>query len=98
MLLFLPTSMDRAAGHNPSVITEFTAGERIGQTFRALADGLEAVDLQWSSDRPSRVVVAWRLLGTARAGSSDGSGLWVPIYEGTTTVRLPGGRSTYRFA
>jgi len=96
--IFLPMSAIRAAGERPYVIEDLAAGERVGQTFRILDDGLESVDIELSSTGPASTDIMCRLLGSPNDAPNDGFGRWAAIYEWKTTLQLPRGRSWHHFA
>ncbi|MBI3491985.1 MAG: hypothetical protein HY047_09420 [Acidobacteria bacterium] len=95
-VLFTPTSEVRADGQR-LYVAPLASGEPVGQTFRLPMDGLESVDLQFSSSAPAAIGLVCRLLGWADLRLSDGSGRWAVIYEWKTTLKLSRGRSGHRF-
>ena len=46
-----------AVGRDPFIAQELGATTPIGQTFRMPSDGLYAVDLQFSTDRPTSLLL-----------------------------------------
>ena len=93
-LLFVPATRVRAAGRMPFDITNLADGAPVGQTFRMLSDGLQSVDLQFSVDRPTSLLLRCRLL-VGRDYSQDG---WAVVYQWTQTVELAAGRQWRRFS
>lgn len=93
LTLFVPSSPIRAAGRQLMVVDEFPSGISVGQTFRASADAIDWVRLQFSSDQPAEVQLrCW--LSTA---SNNAVAPWAEIVNWTTSVRLPAGRSWHQF-
>jgi hypothetical protein len=92
--LFSPAIRIRAAGQKPFVVTDFGRGVPVGQTFRMLSDGLDAVDVRFFSDEETLLSVRCRLLGW----TDDLPEHWSPLSDRTAMVRLPRGSSWQRFA
>jgi hypothetical protein len=95
---FRSPSTLRIATAPSSVVQEFAAGQPVGETFRSPHDGLESIDLEFTSNAPAAVDVTCRLLGWANNRISDGSGSWAPVIEWPVTLTLPAGRSVQHFA
>ena len=93
-VLFWPVVTVRAAGAERYDIMEFSAGAPVGQTFRALTDGLDTAIVEFSADRPAALVVQYRLMGWAPAKMDDH---WAAVIEGTETVSLSAGRNRHAF-
>jgi hypothetical protein len=91
--LFGPETRIRVSGEKPFVVTEFASGVPVGQTFRAMSNGLDGVDLQFSADRPTSLRLTCRLL----TWGDYTPGNWAPLYEWTETRRLPRGNSRQHF-
>src|SRR5882762_6894552 len=97
VVLLTPTSSIRAVGKPAYAIDALSSGQRVGQTFRILEDGLDSVSVQLSSDRTAAIDVVWRLLTPARQATGDGAEAWAAMYQGTATRYLPRGRSRHDF-
>ncbi len=95
---FQPPSPLHIATAPSSVVQEFAAGQPVGETFRSPHDGLESIDLEFTSNAAAAVDVTCRLLGWANNRISDGSGSWAPVIEWPVTLTLPAGRSVQHFA
>jgi hypothetical protein len=94
---FQPPSALRIATAPSSVMREFATGQPVGETFRSPHDGLESIDLEFSSSARASVDLTCRLLGWANNRISDGSGSWAAVYEWPVTLTLPAGRSVQHF-
>jgi hypothetical protein len=94
-VMFAPTSRIVAAGTDRYIVKEFGAGEPVGQTFRALEDGLESAAVQISADRPASVDVVCRLMGWAAYKEPDH---WVTLFEWKVTREVEAGVEWHRFA
>lgn len=98
MILFGPTSSTRGAGRSPYVIELVAGGERIGQSFRILDDGLQSADVIFVSSTPASLVLTCRLLVADSHALNNGTGAWRVVNTWTTTVRLPRGKSRHGFS
>lgn len=92
--LFVPVAKIRVAGTEMYGISEFAAGVPVGQTFRAVTDGLDTAVLQFAADRPASLVLRYRVMGWAPAKLDDH---WASVIEGTETIRLSPGTSPHAF-
>ena len=92
--LFVPGTRVRAAGRMTFDVTDFADGAPVGQTFRMSSDGLQSVDLQFSVDRPTSLLLQCQLL-TWNDYAQDH---WAIVYKWTTTVELAAGRRSSRFS
>ncbi|MCC7418404.1 MAG: hypothetical protein IT176_14805 [Acidobacteria bacterium] len=92
--LFRPFATIRAEGAGTAGIEAFAAGVPVGQTFRAATDGLHSAVVEFSTDRPAAIVVAYRVMGWAPAKLDDH---WAAVIESTETVELPSGRTRHAF-
>ena len=90
--LFVPSVRVRSEGGRPYLIDTFGAGATIGQTFRSLNDGLNSVQVRFSSPRAASISVRCRLLTW-----NEATGGWASLYEWTEAVDLPVGEVWRRF-
>ena len=87
--LFIPSSPIRAMSAKPIVLEGFGAGVPVGQTFRMNAEALESVRVQFFASQRTELVVRCKLLTAANS--------WTSVYDWTTRVDLPVGKSWQRF-
>lgn len=92
--LFFPVATTRAGGTQRYEIEEFAAGVPVGQTFRAVTDGLDTAIVTFTADRPASLVVRYRVMGWAPAKLDDH---WAPVIESTEDVRLSPGTNRHPF-
>ena len=90
--LFVPSVRVRAEGGRPYLVDTFGAGATIGQTFRSLNDGLNSVQVRFSSQRAASISVRCRLMTW-----NESTGGWASLYEWTEAVDLPAGEAWRRF-
>lgn len=83
----------RAAGRETYVVSHFSEGLPVGQTFRALSDGLQRVEIEFWADRPATIQITCRVLGWSDFALDH----WAALYDWRATVSLPQGTSWQRF-
>jgi hypothetical protein len=92
VVLTTPTPAIESRGRKTILFGNFADGAPIGQTFRMLSDGLNAVEVQLASEIAAAVTIRYRLMGwDAYAGG------WTALYQHVAARDLPAGRSWQRF-
>lgn len=93
-VLFVPVATIRARGEQTYEIKAFAAGLPVGQTFRAVTDGLDTATVRFTADRPASIVVRYRVMGWAPAKLDDH---WASVIELIEAVRLSTGATPHSF-